>query len=1025
MKQNLFVLKMFLLVLILAASGNTKILAQGIGEITVTGVITDEGNIPIPGVNIIQSKTSNGVVTNFDGKYSITVPQNSVLVFSFVGFVEQRIKVNGRTEINIQLVGDIDSLDEVVVIGYGTQKRRDITGSVTSVKGEELRSATSTSFSDALRGKAPGVMVTSGSGEPGSGVDIKIRGVSSISASSSPLYVIDGVPVDGGSSGPNSLNPLSYLDPNSIESIEVLKDASAAAIYGSRGAAGVVLITTKSSNPSGETTISFNSTYGISSFNGGYDLLNAPEYAEYQHIAHPENELYTNEETGEPIPYAASETTDWQELIIQDAPTQTYNIGLNSGNRDNNLYVGLGYSNTEGVVLNSSFERYSLALNSNTKISDRLSFGMRTNTGYTIRNGQISGIGTGGRAGILNRIFTSRPVNAFISDDSDSNYTNPLQFITLSDNKNFNFRTNINATLSYDFLDNLTLKISGGGFIANSKDKFFVSKEIVNAANLNGQARLGGSNQVNWLNENTLTYKGATGAHSIEALIGFTQQQNVEESFEVGVNDFPSEINRGDAIQNALAVPNYNSNKLRWALQSYLGRIIYSYDDKYILTSSLRVDGSSKFIGENKYSVFPAFALAWQLGDEKIFEDVDFLEQLKIRAGYGKLGNQSIPPYSALGRISTEYYYYGDTRVIAASYSSIPNKDLKWETSETFNAGIDVSLYNGRINLKLDAYVKNTKDLLLNAPIAGSSGYQTIFQNIGSVRNKGVELGLSTVNISTDNFTWSTDFNISANRNKILDLGSQDNILIGRLPPGVGVSPNVLTEGEPIGSFYGYVFDGLYQLDDFNADGQLLEGIPAFGSPQPGFMRFKDISGPDGEPDGVVDALDRTIIGDPNPKHYGGLGNKFTYKNFDLNIFFAWQYGHELLNWSTSFLSGRLNDNLRRDLYQNMYTPTNTDTNIPTYADDNGKSNVSSYYVEDASFLRLQNITLRYRLGENTLKNIGVKSASLGVIIDNLFLWTDYSGLDPEQTSYGQNTGTDFFAYPRPKTVSFNVNVKF
>lgn len=1023
MGHKISFLKIFTLILFFFLALNEEVIAQDSEQFTVTGIVTDKKGLPIPGVNVIQKNSNSGVVTNFDGIYSIEIPKGSTIVFSFVGYLSQKVLVSNQNEINIQLVEGVSSLDEVVVIGYGTQKRRDITGSVTSVGGEELRSATSTSFADALRGKAAGVLITSGSGEPGSNLNIQIRGTSSISASSSPLYVIDGIPVEGGGSDPSGVNPLSYLDPNSIESIEVLKDASAAAIYGSRGAAGVVLITTKSSNPSGKTRISFNSTFGISTFNGGYDLLNAPLYAEYMRNIRPDNALYTNQETGEPILYDESDMVDWQDLLIQDAPTQTYNIGLRSGNRDNNLYVGLGYSNTEGVVINSAFKRYSLVLNSNTKISDKLSFAMRTNTGYTIRDGQIGGTGGGASAGILNRIFTSRPVNADIVDSQgDPNYTNPLKWLSLTENKNFNLRSNVNASLSYDIIDNLTFKITGGGFISNSKDKYFVSKEVINSANLNGNAELGSTNQVNWLNENTLTYRGSSGAHSVEALLGFTQQQNIEEGFGLRVNDFPAETNRADAIQNALAVPSYDSNKIRWALQSYLGRVIYSFDEKYILTSSLRIDGSSKFIGTNKYSVFPAFALAWQIADEKFLEKFDNLEQLKLRVGYGRLGNQSIRPYSALGRTSTEYYYYGDTRAIGASYSSIPNRNLKWETSETINAGVDINLYNGRINMTLDGYVKNTKDLLLNAPIAGSSGYQSIFQNVGSLRNNGVEFALSTVNIDTEDFTWKTDFNISANKNEVINLGTQDNILIGNLPH-TSSSPNVLAEGYPIGSIYGYIFEGLYREGDFDADGNLLEGIPAFGVPQPGFMRFKDIGGPNGTPDGVVNALDRTVIGNPNPKHFGGLGNTFTYKNFDLNIFFQWQYGHELFNWSTFFLSGTSANNLRRDIYLNQYTAENTDTNIPTYLDRNATSNISSYYMEDASFLRLQNITLSYSLGKKTLDNIGLDSASLGLIIDNLFLWTNYSGLDPEQTSYGQNTGTDYFGYPRPRTFSLNLNV--
>lgn len=1004
-------------------------------------VVSSTNDESLPGVEIMLTNKKASTLTDNNGEFSIKVPINDTLVFRYMGFKPRRYIADGsRNFVSIKLTEDVNELDQVVVIGYGTEKRKDVTGSVTSIKAEQLADATAVSFSDALRGKAAGVQVTSSSGEPGAGVSIKIRGNNSISASSDPLYVVDGVPIE---SNPNEIyaggapqsttvgNPLAYLNPNDIESIEILKDASAAAIYGSRGANGVIIITTKTPKK-GEPNISFSSNFSYSTYNfNKMKVLGPADYAENMRKIDPTNPLYTDQDTGEPIIYTDADGMNWQKALTQSPINQNYNISLSKSTDKTKYYTSLGYNTTDGLVKESNFKRYSFLLNLNSDLTSKLNLDFKINTGYTILNGQISGSGQGPNAGLVNRILLSRPINFNIpsEDETDDTYTSPVSYVKNTDKIYNTLRNSLNTSLTYDFSKFLSLKVAVGGYISGSDNTTYMGREVAQGRNLNGLAVLGNVKTINWLNENTLNYKRYFNeTNRLDVLLGYTMQQNTLNSSTIEVNNFPIEINKADAIQTALSAPSYSSNKQRWSLISYLGRANYSINGKYLFTASLRADGSSKFQGNNKYSFFPAAAFAWQIGDEDAIKNLNVFDQFKLRLSYGSIGNQGIPSYSSIGTATISDYYTGSILIKGVNEKSISNPDLKWETTTTTNIGLDLGFFKNRLSLSTDIYNKDTKNLLLNAPLPGSSGFDRVFKNVGSLNNKGIEISLNGTIIKNRNFKWDVDLNYSINKNKITYLGSQSEIPFGSVAgSSSSESINILKVGYSSTSLYGYVADGVYQASDFDEGGQILPGVPVFGNPMPGNMKFKDISGPNGVPDGLINTYDLKVIGDATPNSYGGVRNTFRYKNLRLSVFVAFQEGNQIENWNMYHLGGRISNNLLVDLYKNSWTPTNTNTKIPILSDNTGKAVASSYYVQDASFIRLQNVQLSYNLPSKLNKALGISNCTLTASADNLLILTNYKyGFDPEITSNNPSVyGVDFFNYPRPKSFSMGLNVKF
>lgn len=1000
-------------------------------------VLSESTGEGVPSASISIKNTTKGTITDSTGFFKITAVSGNILIISSSGYTSQQLTLTATTNLNSVLLGSTSqALNEVVVIGYGRVRRRDVTGSVASVSADQLKDAASVSFGDALRGKLSGVQVTSSGGEPGAGLNIRIRGINSISASSEPLYVVDGVPIESnenqlktggvGALDQPSVNPLSYIDPANIASIEVLKDASAAAIYGSRGANGVILITTKTGT-AGKAVVTLTASSGVSILDKRIDMLNAAEYAQFIHDTKPANLAYTDT-AGQLIPLNASATKNWQDLLYQHASIQNYNLSFSNSSDKGRIFMSVGYNNTEGIIIGSGFKRLSLSLNADTKISNKFSVDFRMNAGYTDRNGQLYGSGQGASSGLTQRILVSKPFDPAESrpDPDDVEFFNPLKFAKSSLKNNQNLTLLSNMSLNYRILPNLVLKVMGGGFITNSKNTTFISKSVQNVANTNGYANIGTATTYNWLNENTLTYDKTFGNHKLNALVGFTQQQNNLSSYYVETTNFPVEISGPNAIQDALTAPDYGSEKSVYALRSYLGRVNYTFNQRYLFTASLRSDGSSKFYGRNKYSYFPAFAFAWQIGEEKFFGRQKVFSEMKLRTGYGQIGNQGIPPYSALAQARSVTYFSGSTQSLGLQTVSVANKDLTWETSETINAGLDMAILHSRITLSVDAYLKDTRNLLLLAPIAGSNGFSAIYQNIGSIRNKGLEFQLASNNITGKNFSWRTEVNFNLNRNEVTGLGTQTTIYTGLINSTNFPPPNVIQVGQPLGSLSGYIFDGVYQLSDFEADRVTLKpNVVVFGSPRPGYYKFRDITGPAGKPDGIVNSYDRTVIGNPNPKHFGGIRNVFTYKAVTLNTFLSWQYGNQLLYYSDYFLNGNAYNNATRKYYETLWTPTNP-SNTPVVNDATGRIETSTYYIKDASFLRLQNISLLYNLPESWSKRVRLSGASLSFSVDNLVLITNYPGYDPELTSVDQrNIGVDYFSYPRPKTYTVAFNVRF
>lgn len=996
-------------------------------------VISSASSNQVPGVLVTSKQAKRNTFTDEMGQFEIKAEADDTLEFSIVGYEKISVPVKGKTKIEVSLVQDRVALDEVVVIGYGTTTRRDLTGSVSSVKGEDLDDAAALTFADALRGKAAGMLAASSSGEPGSATDITIRGLNSISASNKPLYVIDGIPLESdesevnisGAPGASSMNPLAFLDPRDIESIDILKDASAAAIYGSRGANGVIIITTKTAKK-GDPFLDLGVSVGKAEYAKRMDVLGAKEYAEYMHEFHPENSRYTNRLTGELIPYTDKEGVNWQDRLLQNPVTQKYSLAISNAKEKTNYRLSLGYDDAGGLVRKSNFKRYSLLFNQNSNLTDRLQLRVRLSSGYTTLDGQIQGAGEGSAAGIISRLSTTRPVNVVPDDEDDpTHFANPADFIDKTDKLSTAFRTNFNATLAYKFAKYFSLEASAGGSIIDSKQKTYTSKDIINAQNLNGQAFLGNINTINLTSQNTLTFTKYKRGHRINALVGYTVEQRTREQNFLEVTNFAIEMSGADAIQAGSEVPTYNSGKSQSRLISYLGRVNYSYKSKYLFTGSVRADGSSKFYRGNKYSIFPAAAFSWQIGEEDFIKDLHAFDQLKLRLSYGSIGNQGIPSYQTLGTAGIVDYYSNDELVKGVMINTVPNINLKWETTTTANIGVDMVLFNDRLSGTFEVYQKDTRDLLLNAPIPINSGFELIFQNVAKVRNKGFEITIDGKIIDSKLLQWSLGFNLSRNDNRVLALGDRELIPFGRLTASQSY-PNVLKVGYSSSSLYGYIVDGLYQEDDFEGN-NLKEGVPSFSDAQPGSLKFKDISGPDGEPDGIIDENDLTIIGDGVPKYYGGITNTVTYRGITLSASLSFQQGNDVMNWNLFALSNRFNNNVLTEIYRNAWRPEQPDTDVMSLKAGLGVSKAlsSTYYVQDASYLRLQNINLSYNVPNRLIRRLGIATMGVFASVSNIATITKYKyGYDPEVTSSSRGAGINYFNYPRPRTYTFGINIK-
>ncbi|WP_273275547.1 SusC/RagA family TonB-linked outer membrane protein [Maribacter polysiphoniae] len=1059
------------MVLFLIAFGSFGIQANNLGnsieieikefQSTVTGRILDANGVPLPGVNIVEKNTLNGVVSDFDGNFSInTVTENPILVFSYIGFITKEVSVNGRLNISVSLELDVSNLDEVVVVGYGTQRKKDLTGSITRVDMDDVGQPSIASFDQMLQGKVAGVQISQTSGAPGGNVNILVRGMSSITGGNEPLYVVDGFPIGGGGSSDFSsyggnlysserianntqqrINPLGSINPSDIESIDILKDASATAIYGSRGANGVVIITTKRGKV-GQSEISVEVSLGMQSVANKLDMLNSQEYAEYVAQGRDNARVFSGGSADDPNsvrpgsqqvpsafrdPSSISVNTDWQDVIYRVAPVRNYQASFNNGNEKTRFFIAGGYFDQDGIIETSSFKRFNIRTNIDSNISDKLKIGTSLTGSYSYGRFPNSE-GHYGTGGVIMAALSASPTIPIYDENGQPYFNqddvtdglgwlaNPLELLSgFSDNRR---TANIlwNNYLEYKLLDGLTFKTTIGLNYTAGQIDIWRSSKIPNYTNLNYPANAGATrtNSINWLNENTLNYKKSINEkHFFDVLGGFTVQKDRYDRLSAGASDFPTEIvpylsagivNAGDQIIS------------EWSLLSFMGRINYSYDSKYLFTATVRKDGSSRFGSNNKWGTFPSFSVGYNVSEEKFMEPVKFISNLKVRASYGLSGNNQIGNYNHIGLLSQANYVANGNQVPGLVPSTLSNDNLTWEKSKQTNLGLDLGIFDNRISLTVDAYKDLKTDLLLAVQLPSATGFQSATQNIGDIENKGLEFGLRTVNIQTDDFTWTSSATLSTNQNKVLKLATEN----GRISNN---AYQITEVGEAISSFY-----MLNAIGVFANEAEVVGAAVQHPSTQAGDLIFEDVN-----EDGVIDNDDRKIVGSPFPDFTWGFDNKFSYKNLSLGISLVgsegastyFQAGTAVLN--SAGVQNQIADiSLGRWVSESQpgdgFQPRAIRSN---YANGFG---TSSHFLFDSSFTRIKNVNLSYNFPSKTAKDMGLSQLSLYVDVANLYTFTDYPGYDPESSSSGSNlasSGIDYFTYPLARTITMGLKLSF
>lgn len=985
----------------------TTLLSCSVGwaQSVITGKVTGAGDHAVlPGTTVSLKGTTTGTTTDAEGNYRISVGNqpNGTLVFSSVGYLPKEVSIGNQSTISVELAVDNRQLDEVVVVGYGTVRKSDLTGSLAQVKGKEVDAFPATNVLQALSGRAPGVQVTQNTGAPGAAISVRIRGTNSIQGSNEPLYVVDGFPTSG--SNPTIVNN------SDIESIEILKDASATAIYGSRGANGVVIITTKQGK-AGKMTVDYEGSYSIQSLRKKLDLMNAKEYATFY------NEQATNDKV---TPYFTQDQInsfgdgyDWQNLVFQKAPMQTHNLTVSGGNEKTRFSVGGSIFNQDGIIRGSNYKRYSLRANISTDVSKKFNLTYGATLTKILTGRQNSGGGNRGGTLISAAISAPPTLTPYNTDGSyrilataypfiSNVLINPLNYLEqFTDNVDAN-RVLANAALTFKPFDGLAIKISGG--IENSDDRTdtYTTTKFINSQ---GSASVSTTRGMSLLSENTISYiKTIAQKHSISAVAGFTYQNFMNKSLSASGVGFLSDITETASLGSA-ATPGIPGTSYSYStLLSYLGRINYSYNNKYLLTASIRADGSSKYSEGNKWGYFPSGALAWRVSEEDFMKNVTFMTDLKARASWGLTGSQAIDAYATQNNLSAGKTVFDDALYNTFAPGTQLPGNLKWETTEQLDFGIDAGFLNNRFQLTLDYYIKNTRDLLNTVQLPSGFGFTSTIRNVGQIQNKGLEISLSARAIDRA-FKWDLNGNIAFNRSKVVKLNGGQDILGG----SVGVTlisdaANLLREGQPLSVFYGYVEDGYTDQ---------------------GRVKYKDLNG-----DNVINQLDKTIIGNPNPDFIYGLNSVMSFKGFDLTLFIQGTQGNNLVNVSSinNTLDYGFGLNMPREVYLNHWTPTNTNAKYPVISRANSY-NYSNRFVEDGSYLRLRTIQLAYNLPLQALKVNWMRSAQIYASGQNLLTLTKYSWWDPEVNSQGGansiGQGIDHYSYPTSKAVTFGIRVGF
>ncbi len=982
-------------------------------EKTISGKVTDEYNEPLPGVNIVVKGTGLGTISDSNGDYTLNVAEDATtIIFSFVGYLSEEVEINGRSVIDVSLLPDISTLSEVVVIGYGSVQKKDLTGSVSSIDAEDVNNLPASRIDQIIQGRAPGVLVTANNGAPGARSSIRIRGGNSINADNEPLYVIDGFIVGTGFN-------LNNINVNDIESLEVLKDATAISIYGTRGANGVILVTTKSGTkvPTGKPEISLNAYTGVQELARKIDYLDGPARAAYG------SELAAF--SGEADPFTdPSEigNVDWQDQITETGTINNVDLSFAGRTEKLNYYVSANVFDQRGVIRESGIRRYNLRTNMDLNISEKLRFGLRLNTSFTKTDHSLVTLWG------MREVLTAFPI---YNEDGTFNALNPVTGGVLRNPEadlqlrtNFTNQTNILSTAYFEYepIEGLVIKSSIGPRLNWSKRNIFDSGNLPTraAAQQGGRGRITNGYFYDILQENTVSYSTEFSEnHKIDAVAGFTWQMERNETFAAETDGLTLDALGFDAIGLGDPLTFDIESGFSGATQivSWLGRVNYTFKGKYLFTAAARVDGASVYAGSNNaYSFFPSAAFAWRLIDEPFIKDLGVFDNLKLRASYGSAGKESIAPYRTLAVLNSAGLIFNDIQTVAIFRGRPENPELTWETTNQFDVGLEMGFFEGRLNLEMDYYYKKTTDLLLERQIARATGFSTKLENVGSVQNQGLELMINSLNVDKGNFRWETTLTIAGNRSKVLDLGGVDEIVRYNLEQGGPGSKLIV--GEPIGVYTGVKYLGTYKSqDEIDADGNL--GIrQVVGGP-----RFNDTNG-----DGVINNDDHEILGNPEPDFYGGINNVVSYKDFTLEVYFQGTYGNEIYNeYAQRGFFGRSTANMYADLV-NRWTPENPNSDIPRAGSMVSISDIrsNSELIEDGSHLRLKNIRLSYNV---PLKNKStIKSLTVYGLGSNVFLLSDFRGYDPEVNRLGTNSTVRGIAraeYPNARTFTVGLRANF
>jgi TonB-linked SusC/RagA family outer membrane protein len=1054
----------------LSVFGNTEDIdsKEMIIQLTLSGVITDDTGSPLPGASIAEKGTANGVISDFDGTFSIAVADsNAVIVITYLGF--DSVEVNAADfsdNMNISLSESSSALDEIVITGYGRQVKRNITGAVSAISLKQIENLPLATFENAIQGQIAGVQVTEASGEPGAGATVRVRGVGSISAGNEPLYVIDGFPISKNvgigvqgdnfrrrsSFRPPSQNPLANLNPNDIESIQVLKDASTASIYGSRGSNGVIIITTKRGKKGGAPSFSYNSFFGSQSVANKLDLMNSAELIDYNRDA--TNNAYLQRNPGasatdpnsvrtnaawrlaEDVLSPSGVDVDWQDVVFRSAMVQTHNLSVSGGSDNSSYYISGNLFDQDGIIEKSNFKRYSLRVNLEVDLNERTRIGLNLAPSYVVSDKVPAGSPYFARppgivySGIVHAPFIE-PYNpdGSINQLNNQSYvltpagqttsftsaSNPLAIIEAVDDQLNQNRTFGNIFAEYDLMDNLTFKSYFGVDINNYKRNFYRASSLLYRTATTGETfgQTASSESLSWVAEQTLNYSKEIGSHTIDALIGYTAQKEKIDISSAVADTFPDDLVKtisGGQIASGSAVQE------EWSLVSLLAKVNYSYEDRFLATASLRSDTSSRFGRGNKTGVFSSFSAGYRMSEDI---NADWLSDLKLRASWGETGNFLIPNYASIGLLSSYNTTFDGALTNGIAPSTISNQDLSWEKTTSFDIGLDFGFLNDRIYGSLEYFKSTTTDLLLAVQIPSALGFTNALTNIGEVVNKGFEISVTSRNL-TGVLNWTTDFNFSTIDNEVTKLGPSGDPILSR---GGAGNRHITKIGEPIGSYYGYQTDGIYQNQAEIDNSGIVDQI---ATPQPGDFKWVDVNN-----DGFINSADRTTIGNYLPDFTYGITNRFEYNNFEFSFLLQGVEGNEVLNLTRRHMgNGEANYNSYSE-WNNRWRSEAEPGNglIPRANRQTGNSNnrPSNYQVEDASYLRLRNVTLAYTFPENSL-NGKLDRLRLYLSGTNLFTKTDYLGFNPEVNNQDDNTnvqGEDYGAYPLSSVITFGINAKF